>query len=75
MTATQGNQTPKRLALISGDAIVRGYPSTGGILIKEVDSVEVKYLGLDEALGADRSTDSTEEDAFCSLMLNLGAEW
>ena len=75
MTALQGIQTPKRLALISGGAIVRGYPSSGGILIKEVDSVELQYLGLDEALEADRSTDSAEDDAFCSLMLNLGAEW
>lgn len=55
--------------------IVYGYPSTGGILIKEANVLDMNFLSLDRLHSAERSNDAAEEDEFCGLMRKVGATW
>jgi len=55
---------------------VYGYPSTGGIFIKQdVDVMEMELLSVPRTLVVDRSLDHAEEDAFCELLRHVGATW
>ncbi|KAF2148521.1 hypothetical protein K461DRAFT_282976 [Myriangium duriaei CBS 260.36] len=51
------------------------YPSTGGVLIKHPDLVDMLFLGLDRAHGSERSADPDDEDQFCRLLRRTGAKW
>ena len=54
---------------------VFGWPSSGGVLIKEVDIVELMFLGLDRFQPSLRSSNVVEEDQFCNRLRMLGAKW
>lgn len=54
---------------------VYGYPSSGGVLIKEADIVDMQFLSLDRFRPSQRSINIVEEDEFCALMRRLGATW
>ena len=54
---------------------VYGYPSSGGILIKEVDVVDMQFLQLDRFNAAQRSSNLIREDEFCARMRKIGAIW
>ena len=69
------NDKSKRLSFHSGHAIVFGWPSTGGILIKTVSAVEIDWLKLSHFEESKRSFDESKEDAFCSQLRQVGARW
>lgn len=52
---------------------VFGYPSTGGVLIKEADLVDMLFLSLSRSHASQRSSSADEEDRFCNLMRRTGA--
>ena len=69
---------PKERAVFgrSSGATVYGYPSKGGIYILECcDGIELDFLGLDRFTPSSRSEDTAEEDAHCTNMRKLGANW
>lgn len=59
----------------AGSSLVYGYPSTGGILAKSVDALELVHLGLDRFNNAWRSGDIVKEDEFCNDLHHIGAGW
>ncbi|TGO19924.1 hypothetical protein BTUL_0002g01730 [Botrytis tulipae] len=55
---------------------VYGYPSTGGIFIKDnANTVDMNFLSLTRLYPTQRSHDPIEEDEFCVLMRKVGAIW
>lgn len=54
---------------------IYGYPSSGGILIKEADVLDLLYLSLPRSQACERSTDPNEEDKFCDRLQRIGAKW
>ncbi len=50
-----------------------GYPSSGGVLIKEVNLVDMQFLQLDRFSAAQRSSNMAQEDEFCARMRKIGA--
>ncbi|KAK0510493.1 hypothetical protein JMJ35_006925 [Cladonia borealis] len=55
---------------------VYGWPSSGGVLIKEpADVVDLNFLGVDRLKASSRSDNIIEEDAFCNRMRQIGAKW
>ncbi|THV47187.1 hypothetical protein BGAL_0329g00130 [Botrytis galanthina] len=55
---------------------VYGYPSTGGIFIKDnANIVDMNFLSLARLYPTQRSHDPIEEDEFCILMRKVGAIW
>ncbi|KAJ5763332.1 hypothetical protein N7533_002013 [Penicillium manginii] len=55
---------------------VYGYPSTGGILIKEAPSIlDMIFLSLPRDRASERSADAGEEDCFCGLLQRVGARF
>ncbi|KAF7877321.1 hypothetical protein EAF04_001004 [Stromatinia cepivora] len=55
---------------------IYGYPSSGGIFIKEnADIVDMNVLSLDRFHPTQQSPDPIEEDGFCTLMRKIGAIW
>ncbi|CZR66054.1 uncharacterized protein PAC_15955 [Phialocephala subalpina] len=64
---------PRVSTTSNGMFMVRGYPSTGKVMQKLVDGVEMEYLGLNRFRIADRSHIKDEEDEFCRKLLRLGA--
>ncbi|KAE8402232.1 hypothetical protein BDV37DRAFT_252750, partial [Aspergillus pseudonomiae] len=52
---------------------IYGYPSTGGVLIKEANLVDMLFLSLPRSHVSYRSLNTDEEDRFCSLMKRTGA--
>ena len=54
---------------------VYGYPSSGGILIKEADIVDMQFLSLNRFQPSQRSSNIVEEDKFCASMRRVGATW
>ncbi|ATZ50777.1 hypothetical protein BCIN_06g02630 [Botrytis cinerea B05.10] len=69
------NYTMRTIFHISG-CTVYGYPSTGGIFIKEnANIVDMNFLSLDRLHSTPRSPDPIEEDEFCILMRKIGAIW
>ena len=55
---------------------VFGWPSSGGVLIKDPDNaVDLEYLGIERLNATSRSDSTNEEDAFCERPRKLGATW
>lgn len=54
---------------------IYGYPSNGGVLIKEANIVDMNFLSLDRFRPSRRSSSILEEDRFCALMRRVGATW
>lgn len=54
---------------------IYGYPSSGGILIKEADVLDLLYLLLSRSQASERSTDPSEEDKFCDRLQRISAKW
>ncbi|PYI28477.1 hypothetical protein BP00DRAFT_428343 [Aspergillus indologenus CBS 114.80] len=52
---------------------VYGYPSTGGVLIKEADLLDMLFLLLPRSHVSQRAPSAEEEDRFCSLLRRTGA--
>lgn len=56
--------------------VVRGWPSTGGIIIAErAHAVELQFLDIDRFGATPRSSDPDREDAFCRKLRLIGAKW
>lgn len=58
-----------------GGCVVYGYPSTGGVLVKEADLLDMLFLSLSRSHESQRSPSVDEEDRFCNLMRRTGAKW
>jgi hypothetical protein len=54
---------------------IYGYPSSGGILVKEADVLDLLYLSLPRSQACKRSTNPNEEDEFCDRLQRIGAKW
>jgi hypothetical protein len=55
---------------------VYGYPSSGGILVKNnADIVDLDFLSLPRNRAVKRSFDTAEEDDFCKRLQHIGATW
>ena len=54
---------------------IRGYPSSGGIIIGSATAAELEWLGLSRSQNSARSPDQAAEDEFCYQILRLGARW
>lgn len=67
--------TTKRTAFGRLGCTIYGYPSSGGVLIKEADIVDMRFLSLDRFYPSQRSSNILEEDRFCALMRRVGATW
>lgn len=67
--------TTKRTAFGRLGCLVYGYPSSGGVLIKQASIVDLHFLSLDHLHPSQRSSNVLEEDRFCDLMRRLGATW
>lgn len=68
--------TQKRTEFGKQGCATFGYPSSGGVLIKDpVDIVDMQYLQLDRFKVSQRSANILEEDAFCERMRRIGATW
>ncbi|KAJ6012628.1 hypothetical protein N7522_002983 [Penicillium canescens] len=56
--------------------VVYGYPSTGGVLIKEAaDLLDMLFLSVPRSHASQRSPSADEEDRFCNLMRRTGAKF
>ena len=53
--------------------MVYGYPSTGGLLVKEADLLDMLFLSLPRSRRSQRSPNADKEDRFCNLMRRTGA--
>lgn len=51
------------------------YPSTGGVLSKEADLLDMLFLSLPRFHVSQRSSSAEEEDKFCNLLRRTGATW
>ncbi|OJJ78144.1 hypothetical protein ASPBRDRAFT_257373 [Aspergillus brasiliensis CBS 101740] len=59
-----------------GGCVVYGYPSTGGVLVKEADLLDMLFLSLSRSQESQRSPNvDEEEDRFCNLLRRTGAKW
>ncbi|KAI9785863.1 MAG: hypothetical protein M1816_008190 [Peltula sp. TS41687] len=68
--------TTKRLEFGTHGCTVFGWPSTGGMLIKEgPDAVELDFLQVDRLAASPRSPSQVEEDRFCERLRKIGAIW
>ena len=69
-------KSPKqRVRFGFGCCFVHGYPSSGGILIKnDIDVVDALFLGINRLQPCFPSSDPTE-DAFCDKLRCIGAKW
>ena len=65
----------KRIDFSRMDCTAHGYPSRGGVLIKEVNIVDMQFLQLDRFSAAQRSSNVVQEDEFCARMRKIGAVW
>lgn len=54
---------------------IYGYPSSGGILVKEADILDLLYLDLSRSQACERFTDPNKEDRFCDSLRRIGAKW
>ncbi|KAH7409710.1 hypothetical protein BKA64DRAFT_405561 [Cadophora sp. MPI-SDFR-AT-0126] len=55
---------------------IHSWPSIGGIIIAErVHPVELAYIGLDRFHSTPRSSNTTEEDLFCTQLRRIGGKW
>lgn len=67
--------TTKRTIYGRRGCTVYGWPSTGGVLIKGADIVDLIFLSLDRFHASKRSSNMFEEDRFCAQMRRIGATW
>ena len=68
--------TDKRATFGRRGVTVFGWPSTGGIIIKEsANVVDLIYLGADRLHASRRAATGAEEDNFCDKLRKLGARW
>lgn len=59
-----------------GGCTIFGYPSTGGMLVKEKASIlDMDLLSLPRLNAVERSFDNAEKDAFCKRLRRVGATW
>lgn len=65
--------TTKRVQL--GKGIVRGFPSTGGILLVSLNIAVATHLNIPRLAEVERAADPGEEDKFCNQLRLLGAKW
>jgi len=63
----------ERTAFGTRGCIVYGYPSSGGVLIKEADLLDMLFLSLSRFHVSHRASNPDEEDTFCNLMRRTGA--
>lgn len=52
---------------------IYGYPSSGGVLVRHSNAVELVHLGIDRFQEANRASSISEEDAFCQRLGQMGA--
>lgn len=65
-----------RTSFNSGGCTIYGYPSTGGILVKDNATIlDMKFLSLPRFDAVECSFDSAGEDAFCERLRRVGATW
>ncbi|KAJ5951405.1 fungal specific transcription factor [Penicillium vulpinum] len=64
----------ERTEFDTGGCVVYGYPSTGGVLIKEASLLDMLFLSLPRSHASQRSSSADEEDSFCDLMRRTGAK-
>lgn len=67
--------TTERTVFSTGGCVVYGYPSTGGVLRKDADLVDMLFLSLPRSHVSQRSPSADEEDRFCNLLRRTGAKW
>ncbi len=68
--------TTERTVFGPGGCVVYGYPSTGGVLIKEdPDLLDMLFLSVPRTHPSQRSPSADEEDRFCNLMRRIGANF
>ncbi|KAB8067077.1 hypothetical protein BDV29DRAFT_186814 [Aspergillus leporis] len=68
--------TTERTVFGPGGCIVYGYPSTGGVLIKEdANLLDMLFLSVPRSHASQRSPSADEEDRFCNLMRRTGAKF
>ena len=65
--------TTERTVFGTRGCVVYGYPSAGGVLIKEADLLDMLFLPLPRSHVSQRSPSADEEDRFCHLMRRTGA--
>jgi len=54
---------------------IYGYPSSGGILVKEADILDLLLPILSRSYACECSTDPNKEDRFCDSLQRVGAKW
>lgn len=65
-----------RTSFNPGGCTIYGYPSTGGMLVKEKANIlDMNFLSLPRHDAVERSSDNAEEDAFCKRLRRVGATW
>jgi len=68
--------TTERTVFGLGGCVVYGYPSTGGVLIKDgPDLLDMLFLSVPRTHPSQRSPSADEEDRFCNLMRRIGANF
>ncbi|KAA8652890.1 hypothetical protein EYZ11_003153 [Aspergillus tanneri] len=67
--------TTERTVFGTRGCVVYGYPSTGGVLRKEADLLDMLFLSLPRSHVSQHSPSADEEDRFCNLMRRTGAMW
>ncbi|KAJ6000276.1 hypothetical protein N7481_000685 [Penicillium waksmanii] len=67
--------TTKRTEFSARGCTIYGYPSTGGVLIKDADLLDMIFLSLPRSYELQRSADVDKEDIFCHLLRRTGAKW
>lgn len=68
--------TNKRTTFGRVTATVFGWPSTGGVIVKDAaNSVDLVFLGVDRLHASERAATAAEEDAFCEKLYLIGANW
>ncbi|KAF4552066.1 Hypothetical protein D9617_11g009130 [Elsinoe fawcettii] len=65
--------TTQRTEFVPDGCTIYGYPSTGGILIKDATFVDMLFLSLSRTHALQRSYDVEEEDEFCRRLRQTGA--
>ncbi|KAL2065679.1 hypothetical protein VTL71DRAFT_3349 [Oculimacula yallundae] len=68
--------TTKRHSWSGTGCHIYGWPSSGGVIIRESDLVELQYLGFDPMdIPVTRHENQDDEDEFCRLLKRIGGKW
>jgi hypothetical protein len=65
----------RRVDIFNGGARVACWPSTGGVWVKNLDLVEMEFLGLNRLGHTPRQFNQTAENEFCGRLRAIGAQW